>query len=66
MYMDHIGNLRDYSALKNEKFNEERVSTPTSTEQVQLLFYFAPNTTNISVLIPIRQRFPTDQNRATG
>lgn len=31
--MDHP-NIRDCSALKDEKFNEENVSTPTSTEQV--------------------------------
>ncbi|XP_037025631.1 protein farnesyltransferase subunit beta [Bradysia coprophila] len=33
--MDHPSNLRDYSALRNEKFDEERVSTPTSTEQIK-------------------------------
>lgn len=33
--MEHPSNLRDYSALKSEKFNEERVSTPTSTEQIK-------------------------------
>lgn len=37
--MDHPNNIRDCSALKDEKLNEENVSTPTSTEQVRGCFY---------------------------
>lgn len=49
--MEHPSNLRDYSALKSEKFNEERVSTPTSTEQVQLLSYCMPKNLRLFIAV---------------
>lgn len=58
--MDHPSNLRDYSALKEEKFKEENVSTPTSTEQVtKCLFFWIQN---IEVIL---SSF-ADQNRKTN
>lgn len=58
--MDHPSNLRDYSALKEEKFKEENVSTPTSTEQVtKCLFYWIQN-------IEVFLSSFADQNRKTN
>lgn len=38
--MDHFSNLRDCSALREERFDDENVTTPTSTEQVKLEMIF--------------------------